>query len=99
MKKLLAVFAVSGMMLIGCGMESESASETTTYSGQVSWELAVEILHRGEVEAVFQLHNLEVTLVHLDGTSIKTVEPSIDAVFDEVDKCGQPCRNIMLATE
>jgi len=34
-----------------------------------------------------------------NGTEIHTVEPTIDAIFHEVEKCGQPCSQIMLATE
>lgn len=99
MKKLLAIFVLSGMMLMSCNSAGEGSSEPTPYPEQVSWELAIEILNSGKVEGVFQLHNLEVTLVLLDGSSTKTIEPTIDAIFDEVEKCGQTCDNIMLATE
>lgn len=99
MNKLLVLIALSSMMLFGCGSARESTPEPTPYPDHVSWELAIEIINSGKVETVFQLHNLEVTLLLLDGSEIKTVEPSIDAVFFEVEKCGQPCDSIMLATE
>jgi hypothetical protein len=59
----------------------------------------VEILNTGEVEMVAQLHSLEVILTLKNGTEIRTVEPIIDAIFEEVEKCGQPCSQILLATE
>ena len=46
-----------------------------------------------------QLHSLEVILTLKDGTEIRTVEPTIDAIFEEVEKCGQPYSRIDLATE
>ena len=73
--------------------------EPTPYPSEVDWETAVEILNTGEVEMVAQLHSLEVFLTLKDGTEIRTVEPIIDAIFDEVEKCGQPCSQILLATE
>jgi hypothetical protein len=65
----------------------------------VSWEEAIEILNSGEVVGVYQLHNLEVTLQHRDGSWITTMEPRLDDIFREVDKCGSPCEGITLATE
>ena len=65
----------------------------------VDWELAVKILNQGNVEQVTQLHSLEVTLILDDGCEIKTIEPSIDDIFDEVQKCGVNCEGMILATE
>jgi len=73
--------------------------EPTPYPSEVDWETAVEILNTGEVEMVAQLHSLDVILTLKDGTEIHTVEPTIDAIFQEVEKCGQPCSQILLATE
>ena len=65
----------------------------------VLWNEAIIILNNGEVKEVFQAHNLNVTLILKDGTQINTIEPSIDNIFDEVEKCGKPCSKIILATE
>ena len=100
MKKLLIVLTLAVMIISGCNSIGNNAVSTATpYPDEVSWELAVEILYSGEVETVIQLHNLTVTLLLKDGTEIKTIEPVIDAIFEEVDKCGQPCDNIALAME
>lgn len=71
----------------------------TPYPNEVDWKTTVEILNSGNVVTVFQLHNLDVTLIMNDGSEVHTVEPTIDAIFDEIEKCGAPCSKIMLATE
>jgi hypothetical protein len=42
---------------------------------------------------------LEVTLELKDGRQLVTTEPEIDAVFDVVDACGEPCADIIMVTE
>lgn len=91
---VLMIVLVS-LFLSGCLGEGKS----TPYPSQVEWDTAVEILNSGEVEMVAQLHSLEVILTLKDGTEIRTVEPSIDLIFQEVEQCGQTCRGIVLATE
>ena len=71
----------------------------TPYLAKVDWETAVGILNSGDVEMAAQLHSLEVILTLKDGTEMRTVEPTIDAIFHKVDECGQPCSEIALATE
>mgnify|MGYP005839310271 CR=1 FL=1 len=65
----------------------------------VSWDDAVTILNRGDVEQVFQTHDLQVILTLEDGTTLHTTEPEIDLIFEEVQKCGEACEDIVLATE
>lgn len=87
---------VFALLLSGCmGIQVDP----TPYPGEVAWETAIEILNSGDVEMVAQLHSLEVILSLQDGTEVRTIEPTIDSIFLEVEKCGQPCRNIILATE
>jgi hypothetical protein len=76
-----------------------ASATATPYPDEVDWETAVEILNTGEVEMVVQLHSLDVTFTMKDGSEIHTVEPQIDAIFAEIEKCGQPCSQIMMATE
>ncbi|MEM7112303.1 MAG: META domain-containing protein [Chloroflexota bacterium] len=65
----------------------------------ISWEEAVALLNSGQVTEAFQTHSLEVTLFTVDGNRVTTIEPSIDDIFDAIDACGEPCANIMIATE
>ena len=71
----------------------------TPYPAEVDWETAVELLNTGEVEMIAQAHSLDVIFTMKDGSNIHTVEPQIDAIFDEIVKCGQPCSQIAMATE
>ena len=65
----------------------------------IPWEEALTILNSGEVASVFQTHSLSVTLTLKDGRELRTVEPTIDAIFAAVTACGEPCADITLATE
>jgi len=76
-----------------------AGANPTPYPSEVNWETAVEILNTGDVEMVTQLHSLDVTLTMKDGSEIHTVEPTIDAIFAEIDRCGELCSQIMMATE
>ena len=87
---------IIAILVSACG---GAQAEPTPYPSEVDWETAIEILNTGDVEMVAQLHSLEVILTLMDGTEIHTVEPTIDAIFQEVEKCGQPCSQILLATE
>ena len=86
---------ILGVLLAGCSV----ANAATPQDREVSWEEAIEILNSGEVVSVYQLHSLEVGLELEDGSMITTVEPRIDDIFHEVEKCGAPCQGIILATE
>jgi Tfp pilus assembly protein PilP len=96
MKKLILLLT---LLLLLAACSGGSAGTPTPYPDTVDWETAVEILYTGEVEQVFQLHSLEVTFYMKDGSQIQTTEPTIDAIFQEVENCGAPCEGIMLATE
>ena len=94
--RLLLVCLLFALLASSC---AGTQAEPTPYPGEVDWETAIEILNSGEVEMVAQLHSLDVYLTLKDGTEIRTIEPSIDAIFQEVELCGQSCREIVLATE
>lgn len=65
----------------------------------VPWAEAEAIILSGEVVYAIQSHSLEVVLTLRDGRIIVSVEPTIDEVFRVVDRCGDPCAGISLATE
>jgi len=66
---------------------------------EISWSEAIVILNSGKVEVVSRTHNRIVTLILKDGTDFRTQEPNIDNIFDEIDKCGELCKNIIRETE
>jgi len=65
----------------------------------VSWENAITILNTNKVMSVFQSHHLDVTLSLKNGTVVTTREPTIDAIFHEIQKCGDLCQSIQDWTE
>ncbi len=84
-----------------CVFDDGSACEQWAYleGGCVSWSEVDELLASGEVKMVFQSHQLDVGLTLADGTQVTAVEPHIDAIFQAVEECGEPCASIALATE
>ena len=65
----------------------------------ISWDDAITIINNEEVKSIFQSHSLDVTIVLKDDKVFDTTEPSIDAIFKEIEKCGKNCKNIILLTE
>ena len=75
-------------------VNSASANEI-----RVQWKEAIEILSGKPVYGVTQLHDLTVYLYLSNGTSYITREPKIDAIYFEIEKCGKPCKDIVIETE
>ncbi|MEJ2487903.1 MAG: hypothetical protein P8Y72_15775 [Anaerolineales bacterium] len=98
MKKLLWILLLVSLVVTACSAGTQQ-STPTPLPEEVDWPTAVNLLKTGEVDQIFQLHNLTVTLYFKDGQQVKTIEPTIDAIFTEVQNCGAPCSNIILATE
>lgn len=65
----------------------------------VDWTEAEALVLRGEVSEAYQAHTLHVTLVLIDGNVVLTIEPEIDELFNVVERCGDLCSEIILATE
>ncbi|MGD8760401.1 MAG: hypothetical protein PVJ07_09135 [Anaerolineales bacterium] len=98
--RLVALSILLGAVILGaCSSPAGSEPSEIPCGQQVSWEEAIEILNSGLVKLVAQFHSLEVELLVEDDCVVKTIEPRIDDIFAEVEKCGEPCADIMLATE
>lgn len=95
MKKLLSLILLGLFVLAACA----PAGGLPADGEHISWERAVELLHHGDVTMVVQAHSLDVTMTLTNGATVHTVEPSIDAIFIEIQECGAPCANIVQATE
>jgi hypothetical protein len=76
-----------------------NTDSVSVWPDEVDWETAVEILNTGQVAEVVQYHNREVTLTLDDGSQIKTIEPAIDIIFQEIELCGRVCSETVLITE
>ena len=97
MKQFLWIAIFVTVLLAACSTAPQNTP--TPLPEKVDWPTAVELLRTGKVEQVFQQHNLTVTLIFKDGQQVTTIEPTIDAIFKEVQSCGAPCSRIVLATE
>ena len=95
---LISLLAYVTYLNANNGLE-KNTDASTAWPGEVDWATAIEILNTGQVTEVMQSHTLEVTLTLEDGSQIKTVEPSIDDIFREIELCGNVCREILLITE
>lgn len=107
MNKLIFIIFLIGVTLSACGSSQDPTKDPiisrtaipTQYPSEVTWETALEILYSGEVDLIYQTHSLEVTLILKDGQSVHTIEPTMDAIFGAVDRCGEPCSGIGVGTE
>jgi hypothetical protein len=98
MRNLIAIVLLVSVLLTACAAGGEKI-EPTPLPPQMEWEDAVSLLNTGEVMQVTQLHNKTVYLTLKDGQETMTVEPALDDIFDQIQKCGAPCSNIVLAME
>jgi hypothetical protein len=93
MKSTLFVALIAILALSACAPALPNDGDT------ISWNHAVELLHGGHVTMVVQAHSLDVTMTLTNGATVHTVEPHIDAIFQEIEACGEHCAGIIQATE
>jgi len=77
-------------------LPSPDAEESRT---DVSWAVAKQKILDAEVAEVFQAHSREVVLVLKDGSTLHTIEPKLDEVFQVLEQCGEQCDDVLRATE
>lgn len=65
----------------------------------ISWPQAINFIESCGVKMVMQSHALDVYLTFHDNTQLRTVEPTIDAIFPVVEKAKSSCGDIIIATE
>ena len=65
----------------------------------LSWPEAEQMILSDDAQQIAQTHALSVYLTLKDGREFVTKEPSIDEVFRVVERCGDKCAGIALATE
>ena len=95
---LISLLAYFTYLKANNGLE-KNTDTNSVLQDEVNWDTAIEILNAGQVTEVVQSHNLEVALTLEDDRQIKTIEPSLDDIFREIELCGSVCREILLITE
>jgi hypothetical protein len=93
------ILLLAALVLSACNTGNVPNPPTTGDSSVITWDKAVELINSGDVKQVSQTHSLDVTLDMINGEVYKTIEPSIDEVFKVIDACGDPCKDMILATE
>lgn len=96
---LLTAACAGALIPLSAPSPASTGPHAATDSPAIPWEDAERLILSGEVAQIFQLHSLDVMLILRDGRRLTTVEPRIDAVFEVVDRCGDPCNQMLLATE
>lgn len=105
MKKSKFILSISIILLIILWIiviklqKDNTTNQEPITDSTVSRDRAIEILNQWEIKEVFQSHSLDVILKNKNWVEISTKEPNIDDIFDEVKKCGDICKNMVLATE
>src|SRR3989449_9805660 len=99
MRKRFWVLVLSLLIFAASALAYFPLTQQPSNRYSVSWENAITVLNTGHVMRVFQSHHLDVTLSLKGGTVITTKEPTIDAIFHEIQKCGDLCQSIQEWTE
>lgn len=90
---------LAALVLSACNTGNTTNPPIASDPTVVEWETAVEWIMQGNVKQVSQTHSLEVYLDMKSGEQYKTTEPAIDDVFKVIEACGDPCKDMILATE
>jgi hypothetical protein len=99
MRKGFGIVVLSLLIVAVSALAYVPLTRPPSAPASIPWERVIEVLHTGEVTRVLQTHHLEVSIWLKNGTVMVTKEPNIDAIFHEIQKCGEPCKNIETWTE
>jgi len=93
MRKTISLALLSLTLLTAC------SPALPTDGATIPWDQAVELLRSGQVSGVAELHSGDVQLTLDNGAIVHTIGPYSGAIFDEVQACGAPCADVVLAIE
>ena len=101
MTRLFRLMPILGLFALSLASCETPTSSTPPIGGPelVPWQRAVDLVNAGRVDEVFQTHALSVQLHLHDGSRVQTVEPAIDEIVRAIQRCGQTCAHIVIATE
>jgi hypothetical protein len=94
MRKRFGILVLSLLIVAVLALAYVQLTRPPSDHARVSWEGAIAVLRTGQVTRIFQTHHLEVSMWLKNGTIMVTREPNIDTIFHEIQKCGEPCKNI-----
>lgn len=65
----------------------------------IRWEQVVSLIQNQEVAKIVQSHDLSLLVTLVDGRTLTATQTQIDAVLEVIRTCGDPCKDIAVATE
>jgi len=65
----------------------------------VSYEETLNFLKAGKIATIFQFHNLGLSVNLKDGRCFSTEQPKIDDILQQIEECGELCKDILFGTE
>lgn len=65
----------------------------------LEWQSVEGTIFSGMVVSVSQKHDLQVSVTLKDGRTLLSTEPAIDDIIKIIQRCGDPCKDIKVATE
>ena len=66
---------------------------------EIYWGMVMAMIQNGEVAKVVQTHERKLFVTLKDGRSFISWEPNVDDVLMIIQECGEPCKDIAVATE
>ena len=66
---------------------------------EIYWGMVMGMIQNGEVAKVVQTHERKLFVTLKDGRSFTSWEPNVDDVLMVIQECGDPCKDIAVATE
>ena len=66
---------------------------------EIYWGMVMAMIQNGEVAKVVQTHERKLFVTLKDGRSFISWEPNVDDVLNIIQDCGEPCKDIAVATE
>lgn len=74
-------------------------AESSEEGQPIEWGQAEAIIMNGAVAQITQTHDGEVILRLHDGVVFVTQQPQVDDVLKVIERCGELCQDILVATE
>ena len=66
---------------------------------EIEWGQAEDIIMNGAISQIIQTHDGVLILKTREGVVFVTQQPQVDEVKKVIESCGDPCADILIATE
>lgn len=77
----------------------EASTAESPLTNAINWTAAIEMINAGRVIGLYQTSDGVITLTLDDESTVQTAEPSADAIYDELEQCGDVCASIFVISD